>query len=205
MPRPTYTPPVGAGLTQAKFGCMDLLAATKQWQLETGRDERCAAELIFLDYILDEFLVSKGLPTSCLPVPFIIVGRPYALPYRRGRGADNPDAGEEHRYGSLIVNMVLPIHDSLGVYEREAEIVSRMEVIIEQARSLRNTPRSAEPRFTHWNFTGYSIMHANDGQSGEPAPVEDREEGKAWDFRNWDGTPLLTTPWASTWVLDFGY
>lgn len=205
MPRPTFVPPAGAGLTSAKIGCLELLAATPQWQIETGRDELGSSEYIFIDYILDEFLESRSLPASCLPVPFIIVGRPYALPYRRGRGPDNPDASEEHRYGSLIVNIVLGVNAAMSVYDREAEVVSRMEVILDQARSLRNHQRRSNPRLNHWNFTGYSILHMNDGQSGEPAPVEDRENGQAWDFRLWDGTRMTTTPWASTWVLDFGY
>lgn len=205
MPRPQIIPPEGANLASIILGFVDLFSATKQWQLETNRDELGASDLIFPFDVEPDWLAAKGLPPSCIPVPSMVINRAYALPYMHGRGPDNPDATEEHRNGAVMVDILLPVNEDLDIYDQKFDVVGRMEMIIYQARALRDTPRRADPSRQHTRFTGFKIFHGNDGQSGEPAPVQDRTGGEGWDFRNWSGEALNSTPWVSTWVLHFGY
>ena len=208
MPLPTFAIPKDAGLLRAYMGCAKLLAATAQWQRETGRDEIGATERIFFPELPVEDLAALGLPENSLPVPVAIISRPVAMPYYRGHGL-NGEVGSDHYYGSLMLNLVLPesaaYADSHA--DRWADILIRMEACIEQMRVLRNTQpsNSQDQGFNRWNFTNFSIFHRGDNDTGEPSEVGQREEGQAWDLRDWNGDPLGRRAFTSSWILDFGY
>ena|SRR3990167_8199486 len=211
MPLPTFAIPKDAGLLRAYMGCAKLLAATAQWQRETGRDEIGATERIFFPELPVEDLTEIGLPENSLPVPVAIISRPVAMPYYRGHGpADSQGrVNTDHYYGSLMLNLVLPESAAYADshVDRWADIIARMEICIQQMRALKNNPPTPahDPAFNTWNFDNFAIFHRGDNDTGEPSEVGQREEGQAWDLRDWNGDPLGRRAFTSSWILDFGY
>ena len=205
MPYPSIPIPTNAGLLRAYVGAMRLLAATKQWQKETGRSAAAAADMIFFPGIPINDLKLLGFGADAQPIPNAILSRPFALPYHRGRGP-MAEPGD-HRDGALTLNLNLAENPAYSdnFTDREADILARMEVCIEQMRDLNGDPIPGNENVNYWKFTDYAIFHRTDTDTGEPGEIGLTENGQAWNLRDWNNNPLGRRAYTSTWILEFGY
>lgn len=190
MPFPTV--PFKGGMNRALIGCATLLAATKAWQIETGRDERGAIDRI--DWPECPIEASKVI----VPSAFI-----YGLRYIE-------DGENSHRYGALLLNIILPGSASyanptyepfVSTVDERTDAIERLEACIDGMWRLKGQTNRLKTSEAYWQMGKYELLRVADQDIGGPAIVDPSQ----FDLVQPNGERFIGNTFGAIWEIDFGY
>lgn len=190
MPLPTV--PYKGGMNRAFIGCATLLAATKQWQIETGRDERGAIDRI--DWPESPLIDSK------IVVPSAFV---YGLRYVE-------DGDNSHRYGALLLNVIVPGASAYAASEYEpfvstvderTDAIERLEACIDEMWAKKGQTNRLKTSETYWQMGKYELLRVADQDIGGPAIVDP----SLFRLVTPAGGDFVGNTFGAIWEIDFGY